>query len=279
MSSPVNTLVPSQAALTRRSFLRALGAFFAVTSANCSAVAHALAGPDVRAHPAQYFPGSDAYSPVPLTGCTLTGDAAQSFRARIRPLPSTGNPFFDQRFRAEYQALVSTMGHPPSFAFLDDAHAANAIALNVDVVSGTSPFGAILFGVRLLAEQLRKPHPVPLDNAWTIAAIMAHEWTHIVQFATGPRSPRTRNTELMADFMAGWYLGAKQRYYSFWGRGSDVRAAFRSFFDMGDTNFDQPGHHGTHAERLTAVMQGVQLSYATGADFRTALGQAAAYLS
>ena len=191
----MNTLVPSQAALTRRSFLRALGAFFAVTSANCSAIAHALAGPDVRTHPAQYFPGSDAYSPVPLTGCTLTGDAAQSFRARIRPLPSTGNPFFDQRFRAEYQALVSTMGHPPSFAFLDDAHAANAIALNVDVVSGTSPFGAILFGVRLLAEQLRKPHPVPLDNAWTIAAIMAHEWTHIVRSPRGcaARGRGTRN--------------------------------------------------------------------------------------
>ena len=268
-----------QTNLTRRTFLRALGAFFAVTSANCSAAAHALAGPAVRAHRAQYFRGPDAYSPVPLTDCTLTGDAAQSFRTQIRPLPSTGNPFFDQRFRAEYQALVSTMGHPPSFAFLDDAHAANAIALNIDVVSGTSPFGAILFGVRLLAEQLRKPHPVPLDKAWTIAAIMAHEWTHIVQFATELRSPRTRNTELMADFMAGWYLGAKQRYYSFWGRGSDVRAAFRSFFDMGDTNFDQPGHHGTHAERLTAIMRGVQLSYATGADFRTALAHAAAYLS
>ena len=245
--APMSRII--QTDITRRAFLRVLGTFFAVTSANCSAVAHALAGPAVRAHPVQYFPGPDASSPVPLTGCTLTGDAAQSFRARIRPLPSTGNPFFDQRFRAEYQALASTMGHPPSFAFLDDAHAANAIALNVDIVSGTSPFGAVLFGVRLLAEQLRKPHPMPLDNAWTIAAIMAHEWTHIVQFATGLRSPRTRNTELMADFMAGWYLGAKQRYYSFWGRGSDVRAAFRSFFDMGDTNFDQPGHHGTHAER------------------------------
>lgn len=275
----MNTLVPSQAALTRRSFLRALGTFFAATGANCYLGTHALADLSVRVHPTQYFPGSDVYSPVPLTGCTLSGNAAQSFRAQIRPLPSTGNLFFDQRFLAEYQALVSTMGHPPSFAFLDDAHAANAIALNVDVVSGTSPFGAILFGVRLLAEQLRKPHPVPLDNAWTIAAIMAHEWTHIVQFATGLRSPRTRNTELMADFMAGWYLGAKQRYYSFWGRGSDVRAAFRSFFDMGDTNFDQPGHHGTHAERLTAIMRGVQLSHATGADFRTALAHATAYLS
>lgn len=45
------------------------------------------------------------------------------------------------------------------------------------------------------------------------------------------------------------------------------------------TNFDQPGHHGTHAERLTAIMRGVSLSYATGADFRTALGRAADYLS
>ena len=254
----------NQSHISRRTFLRALSTFFAVTSANCSAVAHALAYPIGRVHPAQYFPGPDASFPVPLTGCTLTGDAAQSFRARIRPLPSTGNPFFDQRFRAEYQALVSTMGHPPSFAFLDDVHAANAIALNVDIVSGTSPFGAILFGVRLLAEQLRKPHPVPLDNAWTIAAIMAHEWTHIVQFATGLRSPRTRNTELMADFMAGWYLGAKQRYYSFRGRGSDVRAAFRSFFDMGDTNFDQPGHHGTHAERAAFVRDGRGLPHGAG---------------
>ena len=48
---------------------------------------------------------------------------------------------------------------------------------------------------------------------------------------------------------------------------------------MGDTNFDQPGHHGTPAERLTAIMRGVPLSYATGADFRTALSRAAAYLS
>ena len=263
--------------ISRRTFLNILGTLFVVTGMNCSVI-QALAGAYSRPQRIQYFPGYDVYAPVPLNGCILSADAAQSFRTHSRLLPSTGNPFLDQRFQKEYLALASTMGHQPSFAFLDDTHAANAMAVNVDIVNGTSQFGAILFGVRLLVEQLSKSHPLPLDNTWTIAAIMAHEWTHIVQFATGLRSSLTRNTELMADFMAGWYLGAKQRFYISWGQGSDVRAAFHSFFDMGDTNFDQPDHHGTHEERMKAIMQGVEFSYQTGADFSTALRRGKAYL-
>lgn len=73
----------NRAHISRRTFLRALGTFFAATGMNCSAAAHALADPSVRARRAQYFPGPDAYSPVPLTGCTLSGAAAQSFRTAL----------------------------------------------------------------------------------------------------------------------------------------------------------------------------------------------------
>ena len=60
--------------------------------------------------------------------------------------------------------------------------------------------------------------------------------------------------------------------------GSDVRAAFRISFDMGERNFDQLGHHDMQAEGLTAIMLGMQLSHASSTDLRTVLSQAAVYL-
>ena len=54
----------------RRSFLRALDAFFAVTRANCSATIHVLVEPSDRTHSTQYSHSPD--------GCTLTANVAQN---------------------------------------------------------------------------------------------------------------------------------------------------------------------------------------------------------
>ena len=65
----------------RRSFLRALGAFFAVTSADCSATIHVLVKPSDRTHSTQYSHSLD--------GCTLTVNVAQNLYVPLdRPAAS-----------------------------------------------------------------------------------------------------------------------------------------------------------------------------------------------
>ena len=108
-------------------------------------------------------------------------------------------------------------------------------------------------GVRLIQEFLRLPTPNPQTNTLCIQAALVHEWAHIAQFNYGVRGSRVKYTELMADFIAGWYLGYKD---AFTGAGSDPTAPMLGMASVGDTNFNSPGHHGTPQERYGAYLAG-----------------------
>ncbi|HKH93043.1 MAG TPA: hypothetical protein VKA54_14650 [Gemmatimonadaceae bacterium] len=96
-------------------------------------------------------------------------------------------------------------------------------------------------------------------------AIFAHEFAHQIQFeneyfedlgeVTQPEA--TRYTELMADAMAGYYLTHK--------RGAalnDKRVAqfLQVFYQTGDCQFANPGHHGTPNQRMAAAEFGFRLA-------------------
>lgn len=90
----------------------------------------------------------------------------------------------------------------------------------------------------------------------TAQAILAHEYGHHVQFQrnlfqttlTGPEA--TRRTELMADSFAAYFLthsrGDALQY-------KRIQQFDQVFFQLGDCGFTNPGHHGTHTQRLRAV--------------------------
>ena len=97
-------------------------------------------------------------------------------------------------------------------------------------------------------------------------AVMGHEFGHRIQFEknlfdsplTGPEA--TRRTELMADSFAT-YFAAHPRGLSLQGR--RLAQAERTFYEVGDCAFDNPGHHGTPNQRLRAAEWGSDLAIAT----------------
>ena len=155
----------------------------------------------------------------------------------------------------------------PSMAYLDDAQGKNAFATPRDITGQGSPHGAVLMGVHLMRDLLnRRGAKTEYSNAWSVAAVLAHEWAHIAQFARGVRTRdgRVVGMELMADAISGWYLAKKlqlvgqtlgpiqvQRIGA-----ADQTAAARAVYSLGDTNFTSRNHHGTSEQRVRAFVAG-----------------------
>lgn len=97
--------------------------------------------------------------------------------------------------------------------------------------------------------------------------ILAHEYGHHVQFELGlfddhaGDAEATRTTELEADALAGYYLSHPRGERL---RSQRVDAFVRSFGEVGDCAFDNPGHHGTPAQRSTAAAWASDLADAKG---------------
>jgi hypothetical protein len=92
------------------------------------------------------------------------------------------------------------------------------------------------------------------------------EFGHHIQFElglfdsplTGPEA--TRRTELMADSFAG-YFGAHKRGMTL--NAKRIVDALLTFYDSGDCQFTDPGHHGTPLQRHRAAMFGTDLAAAS----------------
>jgi hypothetical protein len=183
-------------------------------------------------------------------------------------LRSSGHHGVDQATYVERKFLSGHIGnYHPSFAFLEDSQSKNAMALSRDVTGQGSSHGAVLIGVNLIRDLLNRPGArTQFSNAWSVAAVMAHEWAHISQFGNGVRTQdgRVVGMELMADSISGWYLAKKLQLlgralgpvYVQRSGASDQNAAARAVYSLGDTNFTSRNHHGTHRQRLQAFVAG-----------------------
>lgn len=179
-------------------------------------------------------------------GCWL---AASSGGVPGRTSPSSGNQTLDRALLSEGQWVTRSFGVSVFAVFLDDEDAPNAFA-SPAVTSSAYPDGTIALGKTLLNSELGRD----VGMGFAVIAIMSHECAHIMQNKNRIRLPG-RYQELQADFMAGWYLGARSRFMY-----TDVRPAFEAFFAIGDYDFNSPGHHGTPAERLGAIQAGYRNS-------------------
>jgi hypothetical protein len=97
-------------------------------------------------------------------------------------------------------------------------------------------------------------------------AVMGHEFGHHVQFeddlfATSITDPaeQTRRTELMADAF-GTYFAVHARGLAL--NAKRVLDVEKSFYDVGDCAFDNPGHHGTPNQRLHSSQWAADLANA-----------------
>jgi hypothetical protein len=174
-------------------------------------------------------------------GCWLSASSA----GNIELLSLSGNAELDNAHQREGLALIGKFGVTPRGFFFDDHGAPNAYATS-KVTNSLGPDGTVVFGLTLLDSELKR------DGGYGLAvpAIMAHEFAHIVQFKR-KSTLSTKEQELQADYLAGWYLGNRWIY-------TDVRAAFEAFFQMGDYQFNSPNHHGTPKQRLAAIQAGFQ---------------------
>jgi len=101
-------------------------------------------------------------------------------------------------------------------------------------------------------------------GAFGLAYVVAHEYGHNIQTELGIYStrPTVKLHELQADCLAGVF--ANSEYYAGVLDAGDVQRAISKADFLGDYNYNNAGHHGTPAERVTAW----KLGYNTGSPDR-----------
>lgn len=151
---------------------------------------------------------------------------------------TTGNAALDAKFVAERNLIGSQLGLMPAMYVFDDGASPNAFAVPAQ--------GAVYFGRTLLTTELWNL----AKGEVAVAGIMAHEFTHLYEAKRGTALTGTQR-ELLADFMAGWYLGRKSYLMPV-----NVAAFARSLYEKGDYAFWSAQHHGTPAERVNAMVRG-----------------------
>jgi len=94
-------------------------------------------------------------------------------------------------------------------------------------------------------------------------AVVGHEFGHHIQYRhdlTGsdlPAPEATRRTELMADSFGSYFLAHRRGAGMRWVR---IKHFIETYGNIGDCNFDSPGHHGTPNQRTRAAEWGTLMA-------------------
>ena len=88
-----------------------------------------------------------------------------------------------------------------------------------------------------------------------LAYILAHEYAHAAQIASGSRLNNITQLELQADCLAGYYMGVMPDVdFDL----QDIKEIAAIAFQVGDYEYNNRQHHGTPKERARAVLSGFQ---------------------
>lgn len=179
-------------------------------------------------------------------GCVRS--AARGQTAAPNTLETSGEKVIDEVCLGEVEKLNAAFGLKVSFAFYHDGDTGNALAY---FGAGAQPRtdGTVYFGRKLAREAFRPENPIP---GLPIVAIMAHEWSHVLQYKVGTRSGWGVHYELSADFVAGRYLGSLPNLDI-----ASVQGVVTTFTDvLADTDFMDKDHHGSPAQRSKIMLMG-----------------------
>jgi hypothetical protein len=181
-----------------------------------------------------------ALTPLPLHAQCLQGSGAVSGPF----FKTTGNPSLDLRFNQEAAMIASVFGVAPNLLLFNDSGSPNAFASPNNTYPGYT--GTVFIGVTLLRDELWSMN----TGEYAVAGILAHEFSHILQFAKAS-SLSGAQRELHADYMAGYYLGKKSYFLP-----TRIANFATSLYNKGDYAFWSPAHHGTPEERVKAMVAG-----------------------
>jgi hypothetical protein len=173
-------------------------------------------------------------------GCFVSGGLTDLGERKM----TTGNSEIDMAAQQEVDRLRNMMGVSAQFYFMEEKGSPNAYATS-EVTNDKRPDGTVIFGLKLHNRELPKS-----NGGTTIPMIMAHEFGHIVAYKHHLNFGG-KYDELWADYCAGSYMFYRQ----FW-KQTDFNASLKSFFDIGDYQFNSPYHHGTPNERYSSVVRG-----------------------
>ena len=181
-------------------------------------------------------------------GCTLTSAAAVEMAPQIVNPQSVMRPDQIVAMMSILYGLDQLLQVNPQFVIYNDAASPNAFATPA-MLDPQHRDGTVMFGYRLLGSEVQQ---TGYAN-FTVSAIMAHEFGHILQFKYGENLP-TKQKELEADYIAGWYIGNTDVQVP----ALAISQALQSFYQKGGYDFNSPNHHGTPEERVEAVEAGIQ---------------------
>ena len=200
---------------------------------------------------------------------TFLAESTQAFSRR-----TTGNPELDLALDHAIKRLADTFNAYPGFGFYDDSDWPNALAMPRPLLPNTKY--TVLFGERYFRKWMDYD-PVGV----TVLAVIAHEFGHVLQFASGKYDqihgniPTSKRIELHADFMAGFYLGLLKRQNpnaSFWRAGDQFR-------QIGTYDDKDPNFHGTPEDRVAASNAGFRISFVERRSTQAAFDVGMEYVS
>lgn len=199
--------------------------------------------------------------PFANIGCSISmRTAANGEVGQLMLSNETGIPLLDAGITNELQYLKNFFTVRPGFFMLHEGEHGNAFATSETLGGHAFPHGTVVFGLTLIQEEYKAAGPMGrFDHA--MAAIMAHEWGHILQFRKLKSQPPGKAMELQADALAGWYMGVRSVQLSAYGSMVDIQTAMKSMFNKGDYAFNDPKHHGTPHERLKMFQMGLEAGY------------------
>jgi hypothetical protein len=192
-----------------------------------------------------------AQEPVPVAMAPREG-----FRCMARNAPdidpstlrtSLVNTTLDNYIRAENAKLVDIFGVIPNLVYVDAVNWDNAAASSdPDEVLIT---GTVYIGIKLLENEFKDKQ----RGLHAIIGALAHEYGHILQYKfEGATFTDLLQTELHADFMAGYYIAKRSALTP-----TEVDNFAFSLFLRGDrpTFFGAPDHGGGD-QRVAAMLAG-----------------------
>lgn len=190
-------------------------------------------------------------------GCWLR--AAQDGGGVGVPTTTSGDKDVDAFCSAEIAKLDAVFGVSPSFCFFDDRAGDNAYASSAYFFNPAQRDGTVLMGINLATRLVRE---YGRDRNLPLAAVMGHEWAHILQFKLKKAIEWSVNAELGADFAAGRYL-LKSKGLDVLKAGSEELSQF--FEKLGNAGFNSFEQHGLPMQRRFALLDGAYLleSYRT----------------
>ena len=232
-------------------------------------------------------------------GCLLTPEGYRQYRAqresvhliseglmsRNRHWHTTGDPALDRDLDRALAKVADLFGVNPAFGFYDPSRLRNPVGFeqngmnafasdeNTDI-PGTR--GTVGFGWDLFHREFYEFDPTGL----TVMGIVAHEFAHVLQqdrrLLPALRTGTPLKSEMHADYLAGYFLGARKRQIP----SLQFRKAGELFMRMGEPGNGDPNRdHGNSLERLDAAEAGFRIAYVENKPLDDAVRAGLEYVS